>query len=118
MGEIARRQRPLLTVSLTTSSTTTPEIGFGEFAGGTVFIPANSSITLLTFYGAPFQVGWNSIAPSAVQNYLPLYSLSGSAITLTVVAGQCYPLPPECFGLGGLKIKGDQTGSVDISLKG
>src|ERR1700722_18417634 len=42
---------------LTNALSTTPEIVMTGFAGGCIYLPASSPITLLAFYGAPWSLG-------------------------------------------------------------
>ncbi len=102
------RESVSATLALTTSDTTTPELLYGHAAGGTIFIPAASSITTLTYYAAKDPGG----------TYLPLQTSAGVAVTQTVAAGRAYDMPAACYGCRGLKIKANAAGTVQISLKG
>ena len=73
-----------------------------------MLIPSGSSITSLTFYGAR-QPGGTHVA---------IQDASGSPVTLSVAAGNGYPLPDACFGYGAIKLVADAAGDVEISLKG
>lgn len=111
-------------VALTTALATTPQHAMQEYVGGTVYIPAGSTITTLTFYGAsnPSSDGEGipaaNTASGVAQSFYQLYNSSGSAQSLTVAAGNCYALPADIFGFGALKIVADAVGSVELSLKG
>lgn len=106
-GHIRRAYTPQ-EVSLTTSATTTPEIPFEDCAGGAVFVPTGSTITLLTYHAAPKTGG----------TYLPLYDKDGNAVTQTVAAARAYPLPVACYGAGALRIVANNAGAVTLNKKG
>lgn len=101
------RQSAWGTYALTTDVATNPVIDFRGAAGGTVFVPAGSSITSLTWYAAPDPEG----------DFLPLNDADG-AIVQTVEAGKAYDLPAACFGARALKVDPDAAGSIHVSLKG
>lgn len=101
-----------ISVSVTTSATTTGEVNFSEFAGGTLYVPTGSSITSLTFY----------VAPGIGGTYLAAYDDSSmstpAAIVLTVSAAKAYPLPSSLFAAGSLRMVGNAAGTVYLTLKG
>lgn len=87
---------------------TTKEIIFPA-RGGTIFIPAASPITSLTYWAAEKAGG----------TYLPLYEADGStAVTQTVEAGRAYDMPAAVFGCLAIKIRVNSNGSVFITMKG
>jgi hypothetical protein len=94
--------------SLATTLDATPEIAFAQFAGGAVNLPADSSITTLTYYGATTPGG----------DFVPLYDSAGTALVQTVTAGQGYAMPDAVYGWAALKIVVDNAGPVSVSLKG
>jgi len=96
------------TVSLTTSETTTPVIDKRGFAGGSVQVPAGSSITTLTFYGDH----------DGSDTFGALYDNLGAAVTLTVAASRVTQLPDALFGVPYIKIVADAEGDVTISWCG
>lgn len=93
-------------ITLTTSSSTTPEIDFREAAGGTIF--AIDAIVSFTVYGT-YEPGGT---------YFQLYDSSNAAISRTVTQGKAYALPDECFGCRAIRIVANTGGTVQISLKG
>ncbi len=101
------RHHRYLSVTLTASSSTTPEIEITDSAWGSVFIPGGSSITTLTYYAAPYVGG----------THIPAQDSTPAAITQTVEAGKAYPLPYDLFGAGAIRIVANTTGIVGISLK-
>ena len=110
-GSISRYSVNLPSVSLNTAEGTTPEIDFRGFAGGMIYIPGGSSITLLTY--------WTSASPAdGTGTYIPLQDIGGVAVTQIVAATKAYPLPEALFGAGSLKIVVNTAGDVDLSLKG
>lgn len=98
------------TILLTNSLSTTPEISISRFAAGTIYIPAESSITTLTFYAA-----FTTQSPGGV--YMPAYDNTGTAITMTVAAGGAYQMPAGIFGAGQIKIVANEAGGIEMSLK-
>jgi len=113
MSALRRLSRKLSGLSLTTDATTTPIIEFGQdgYAGGRIFIPAGSSITLLTFHDAPS--GDDTFLPS---QYQVDSSGAPAALTIAVAAGKSYSVPSGLFGAGAFRIEVDVAGTVDVSL--
>lgn len=106
-NRIRRHQRAIAALSLTTELATTGELDTSEVAGGAVLVPAGSSITTLTWYGA--------VQPGGT--YVPIYEAAGQ-VTHAVAAERGYAVPDACFGFGAIKIVADAEGSVGVSLKG
>lgn len=106
--DIRRHHSRLPQVALTDSIETTEAVDFRDVAGGAIAIPAESSITQLTYYAA--------VAPGATLS--PLYDVSGAPVVQAVAAGRIHVLPEACFGVGVLAIVADAAGSVAVSLKG
>lgn len=101
--------------------TSAQEVEFAWFAGGDVFVPTGSSITTLTFYKSDLP------AANGKANWGPAYQPDPSnitnpptmvAVTLTVTAGNWYPLPACLFGCGNFAMTGNAAGTVYVSLKG
>lgn len=82
-------------------------VGFTEWAGGMVFVPAGSSITSIAWYAAE--------SPSGT--FTPVYD-AGAALTTAVAGGQCAAIPTALFGAGAFKMVGDADGTVSVLLKG
>ena len=57
----------------------------GGFAGGVISVPGGSTITSLTFYHCDTEGG----------TYQPLHDSSGTAVTMTVAAGNSYVQPND-----------------------
>lgn len=106
--EMARQCEVLKNKQLDTLPASTVEIDYSNAAGGSIYIPAGSPITTLTYQVSPVPGG----------TYVPLYDGAGAAVTRTVAAGRCYPIPVECYGCGQIKIVVNAAGPVDITLKG
>jgi hypothetical protein len=96
----------MATYALTNSTSTTPEIAYRDYEAGMVYIPANSSITLLTFH----------VAPKPGGTYLPLQDSDG-AVTLTVAHTKAYQLPSDLNGAKAFKMVANAAGSVEITFK-
>ena len=108
------------TLSLTTALGTTPELRYGEYANGMIFIPAASPITTLTYSVTPQAAGTaGSAATGGVAGtYLPAYDSAGiNPVVQSVAAGRAYPLPVAIAGAAAFKIVVDVAGTVDLCLK-
>jgi len=103
---MARDFQALPGLSLTDTLSTTPNIDFRRWAGGTIHIPTGSSITSLTFHVA-LEDGI----------FIPLFDTTPAAVVLTVAASGAYPVPDACFGNSEIKIVVNVSGVVDINLK-
>ena len=82
-------------LAVTNAIGTTQAIPFANFAGGMVQNPTGSVITALTWWAS-----YNGVT------YLALQDGAGSAITSTVAAAKCVPIPAACFGARFLKAVG------------
>jgi hypothetical protein len=90
--------------SLTASST---EIDLRGWAGGMVYVPTGSSITILTWYAAKYPT----------DTYLPAYDGLGNAVTSIVVGPMAVPIPAALFAAGVIKALGDAAGTIGVTLK-
>ena len=106
--EIYRRSRTMLSLSITTSLTTTPEIDLRDMAGGVLHVENGSAAVTFTYQSAAEPGG----------TYEPLYDKNGAAVVQTVAADQAHPLHEAAFGSGAIKLVGDDTATVNVSLKG
>lgn len=104
------------TVAVTNDAATTGEINFLGMAGGEIFVPSGSSLTSLTFHGAPELGG--TFLPLQNSPDLAASPAAAIAVALAVGAGKAYPIPAECFGCAALKMVGNTSGNVDVFLKG
>jgi len=93
-------------VTVGTTSDASESVPFQDFAGGCVYVPAASSITVLTWY-----------ASYDDKTYFALQDGFGSAIATAVTAEKCCPIPEECFGCSFLKATDPVGGSIYVSLK-
>lgn len=103
-----RRYAVKRSLSLNTAVSTTPEIDYEHFSGGTIYIPDGSSITTLTWHVAPEKGG----------TYLAAQDSSGDAVTQTVAADEAHPIPEALFGARAIKAVVNAAGDVEVSLKG
>lgn len=118
-GLISRNQTRVAKTLRTDS--TTPELQFSEWAGGSIFIPAGSPITTLTFFASDKSKSDQDPAggqSSPTQFPMHTNDNNDTAITLTVSAGNCYALPVDCFAVAALYIRVNSAGAVTFSLKG
>lgn len=102
------RHKDQQSVAVTDDIATTPEIPFGEFAGGSVHVPDGSGITTLTWHSAPNPGG----------TYEPAYDSAGDAVAQTVAQNQAHPIPVALYGAGAIKAVGNTSGTIEVSLKG
>lgn len=84
------------------------EVSFVQYAGGSVSIPADSTITSLTYYACHTFGG----------THLELKDQDGEDVKQTVEAGHVYALPDAVFGVPYFKMVGDHAGTVSVFLKG
>ena len=105
-----------VTVGTDADGSGSDEILYGEFAGGQVHIPGGSTITSLTWLSTHKEGGDYEAAQHSVDDGVT--PLTYVATVQTVAANKSYPIPPELFGAYGLKVVGDNAGTVHVSLKG
>lgn len=104
-----RRFCAITEVAVTTSAATTGKFDYRNFAGGQVYVPANSSLTTLTWRGSHDGV-----------TYLPVQDGAGTAVASTVTpstTGCCCLIPASCFACAFLKAVGNAAGTIYLSLK-
>jgi len=104
---MAERNTGELSVDITASAGTSATIAFRSFAGGQVYIPNGSGLTTLTAH----------VAQNPDATFEPAYDESGTAVVLTVAADQSHPLPTALFAAGALKLVGNTTGTIAVTLK-
>lgn len=104
------RYHDVRTITLDTTAGDSEKIPMERWAGGAFFIPSTIASVTLTFHGAEKVDG----------TYFPMFDTANAAVTMTVAASRCYPLPDECFGFGGIKIvpNADDGETILLSLKG
>jgi len=95
-------------LSVTAAVATTPEILYGEYTSGMVHVAAGSAAVTFTWH----------VAPEAGGTYLPASDYDGVAVTQTVAHTNAYPIPLALIGARAIKVVGDDTATIDISLKG
>jgi len=92
----------------TTEAITLVAMNAQTYAGGIIYIPAGSSLTSLTFYAA-----W-----ADGEDFVAMVDHDGEAVSLTVEAGKCYPLPIATYGAALLKLVGNASGTIHLTLVG
>lgn len=119
---ICRECRSLV-LTLGTGLATTPEITFGDFIAGAVYIPSGSPITQLAWYGAAYQTG-DVIPGASTSPTAPVFqpAFDGSyptpvSVSQNVAAGRSYAIPAPLLGFASLKCVVNAAGSVVVSLK-
>jgi hypothetical protein len=103
-----RLSQTIASVTVATAVASSEEIRLSSYAGGMIFVPAGSSITTLTWYAAEKPDG----------TYLVAYDEDNIAVTQTVQAGRCYPIPSALFGCRAIKAVDAAGGYLLVSLKG
>ena len=93
-------------IAVTASSTTSATIDSSTSSGGLVVIPTGSGLTSFTWYASADGV-----------TFVAAYDETGVAITQTVAAARAYEIPASLFGARYLRIVGNTTGTVAVSLK-
>jgi hypothetical protein len=96
------------TVAVNTVLANAAVVEFNKHAGGSVSVPAASSLTTLTFYACHTRTG----------TFVPLYDANNVAVTLTVAASRVVALPDALFGVPYFKMVGNANGTVTIFKKG
>lgn len=114
MDAIERTNISQLSLAITASSSTTATINKSGFVTGTIFVPAGSSLTGLTFFVAPHE----SMDGNSAGTFVQAYDDSNAALALTVAAGRAYRIPLELAAAPFLRIVGDATGTIHVSLQG
>lgn len=107
MDRAARIQTKAVDTTLAACGT----IQMDGLAGGNFIVPANSSVTLLTWYGAH---------ADATANYVPLYKSDKTAYTDTVAPGSTgggYVLDDCVFGYPNLRAVANAAGSIIVCPK-
>jgi hypothetical protein len=126
---LTKRQTTYQTIALATDDTSAV-FDLSGYGSGEIGIPSGSSITTLTYF-VPMPMpelptsavgGVNAGFPlsgSAVSSatYFTACDHTGTAITQTVVAGDCYPIPADLFGSAGVQIRANAAGTVFVYLK-
>lgn len=109
MAEQVTRYSTLLEgVHIDTVLADSDSIEYRSWAGGMVYVPAGSSLTLLTWCTSTAEDG----------TFLPATDGAGNAITSTVAAGMACLIPAALFGALWIKATGNADGTISVSLKG
>lgn len=117
MGQAISRDFAWEKLTLTNSETTTPDLNKTGYAFGEIYIPSGSSITTLTYYSTP-RPETEPGPPAYSDEWMPCQDSSGVAVTQTVAASKCYPLPVAIAGAGMIRIKANAAGVVYVTLTG
>jgi hypothetical protein len=97
-------------VVFTTSLSTSGGFALNTYCGGMILVASGSTSTTLTFY-----VKTQSDSSTSFQ----AYDSTGTAVTLSVVGGRCYPIPDELFGAFYVTATtGSGTVTCQLLLKG
>jgi len=101
-----------ISLAITATLATTPPFSFGNFAGGQVYVPANSSLTTLTWYSAATADG--TFTP--VQDGASTPAAVTSTVTPSTTGCNC-KIPADCFACAFLKVVGNAAETIGLSLK-
>ena len=94
-------------VTVDTAVASSEAISYGAYTAGAVYIPAGSSITTLTWHACETIDG----------TYLAAEDSSSAAVTQTVAASQCHPIPEALLGCRFIKATGNAAGVMGVTLK-
>lgn len=83
-------------------------IEYGDVSGGTVLVPAGSSLTTLTWY----------VYDDTADAWYALQDGEGAAVTTTVSASVAVPIPDQCYGSVTIAATGNAGGTIYVNLKG
>ena len=93
-------------ISITASATTSPVIRMGDAAGGLIHV-ISGSVASITFYTCHTESG----------TYIAVYDSTNTIVSRTVGTSRVYAIPDELFGAEFLRIVGDATGVIRVTLK-
>lgn len=92
-------------ISTTDSLTTTDEVLLDGAEQGTLYVPAGSTITSVSFY----------VAPAPGGTFVALYSAT-TAVELTTTVSRAYAIPAAVFGARAMKMVCNTSGTLPVSL--
>ena len=102
-----RYSTSIVDITVDTAVADSDAINYGPFASGSVYVPAGSSLTTLTWHACETRAG----------TYLAAEDAASAAVTQTVAASQVHPMPVALLGCRFLKITGNAEGTVGVTLK-
>ena len=103
-----------LTLSTTAAIGTTPEINYGEYAGGEVHVPNGETVVTLTWWASHDGITYEAAYHSVDEHVTPITYV---ATAQTVSADKSYPIPAELVGAKYLKIVSNVAATLHLSLK-
>lgn len=126
---IYRHADKILSVKTATTEAVADEIDISKYSSGMIFIGANSHITAIAFYGAPYSLHSDDAINRTRYTHVPLYDTAPASATATVINISTGPassvgiqIPKACFGARSLKLivslSAGTTELVDVSLGG
>ena len=107
-SHITRFSTPVI-VAANTAESTTAEIDYRGYAGGSFNVPSGSSITSVTWYAKSGCLG---------DVHKPAQDSAGAAVTQTVAADKGYPIPIALFGRAYIKPVVNASGTLYFDFKG
>ena len=101
-------QRSTVVAGITVGTTVgdSMAIPYSNYAGGSVFIPSDSSITVLTWYGS-----YDGVTYLAVQDGF------SNPVLSNVGASVCCLIPAACYAMRFVKATDPIGGVINVSLK-
>ena len=94
-------------VAIATAVADSDVIGYGPFGSGSLYVPAGSSLTTLTWYACETRDG----------TYLAAETAASAAVTSTVAFSQSHPIPAALAGARFIKAVGNAAGTIGVTLK-
>jgi hypothetical protein len=88
---------PTVVIPTAANIATATAINFKDFVGGSVEVPAGSSLTTITYWACMTEDG----------TYLALYDKNNNPVTQTVAAERIYALKDEVFNCAFIKMTGN-----------
>lgn len=82
-------------------------IKYGAYASGSIYVPAGSSMTTLTWFACETVDG----------TYLAAEDAASAAVTQTVAASQSHPIPVALAGARFIKATANASGVMGVTLK-
>ena len=95
-------------IAVGTAVASSEPIGYGLYSSGSVYVPAGSSLTTLTWHACETKDG----------TYLAAEDAASTAVTQTVAASQTHPIPVALLGARFIKATGNAAGTIGVTLKG
>lgn len=110
---LSRTTDSVVSAAITSSATTSYTFETGSISMCGVILPAGCTLSTLQVYVCHTKNG----------TYVPLYDNTNTAVYIggngsTLAASRAYPFPDECFPWPFMRLVGNGSDTVHVSLKG